>query len=277
MRRALNQDSGPADHLLARCVLLLCAVLMLLAGCTGLSQPPANGTDVIGAKVISLPGGAFPLHATERTGTGAHAQVFIEGDGRPWRAGGRIISDDPTPHNTPMLEWMLRTPAPALYLGRPCYFRKTAPGCHPLLWTYSRYSKTVVDSMHSALLHWLEQHPHIDELTLTGHSGGGVLALLLAERIPQARTVLAIATPVDIDAWADLHGYGRLFHSLNPASQADWRTDVTRLLVFGQKDAQVPPKVFAAVASSIPGVQVRIVEGAGHDCCAGYESVMPSR
>ena len=172
---------------------------------------------------------------------------------------------------------MLRTPAPALYLGRPCYFRKTAPGCHPLLWTYSRYSKTVVDSMHSALLHWLEQHPHIDELTLTGHSGGGVLALLLAERIPQARTVLAIATPVDIDAWADLHGYGRLFHSLNPASQADWRTDVTRLLVFGQKDAQVPPKVFAAVASSIPGVQVRIVEGAGHDCCAGYESVMPSR
>lgn len=236
----------------------------MLAGCTGVSPLPANGTDALGAKVITLPGGAFPLHALERTGSGTHARVFIEGDGRPWRAGGRIIADDPTPRKTPMLDWMLHTPAPALYLGRPCYFRQTAPDCHPMLWTYARYSQTVVDSMHSALRHWLEQHPHIEELTLTGHSGGGVLALLLAERIPQVRSVLAIAAPVDIDAWADLHGYGRLFGSTNPASQTQWRTDVTRLLVFGQKDAQVPPDVFAAAASKIPGAQVRIVEGAEH-------------
>lgn len=274
MRRALSQRNGPAAYLLARCVLLLFAVMPLLSSCTTASTPRAYGMTEIAAEVVSLPGQSFTLHAVERTGNGNHAHVFIEGDGRPWRAGGRIISDDPTPRHTPMLDWMLRVPAPALYLGRPCYFQQPTQDCHPLLWTYARYSETVVTSMHSALLHWLEEHPHIEELTLTGHSGGGILALLLAERIPEVRNVLTIAAPVDVDAWSDLHGYGRLFGSINPAAQTAWRPDVTRLLLYGQKDSQVPAAVFAPAAGKIPGAKVRVVKRAEHGCCADYESAL---
>lgn len=269
MPRALSYRNGPADHLLARCAVLVW--LILLWGCSSTSSSDSVGAD---AQVISLPGGRYLLHAVEHAGEGTHALVFIEGDGRPWRAGGRIISDDPTPRNTPMHDRMLRAQSPALYLGRPCYFQKSSPDCSFLLWTFARYSQTVVDSMHGGLLYWLEQHPHVGEVTLVGHSGGGVLALLLAEKVPQARKVIAIAAPLDIDAWADLHGYERLFGSLNPAQQEQWRPNVSRLLVFGRQDSEVPPDLFARVAHNIPGARVLVVEDAGHGCCQDYQKAL---
>ena len=269
MHRALNSHTGPAGNLLAHSCLLI--GLLWLTACTSVTNKLDARAPLDGAVVTSLPGGQFSLYAVERTGVGRHARVFIEGDGRPWLAGGRAISDNPTPRKTPLLDWMMQTPGPALYLGRPCYFEQDSPACHPMLWTYSRYSETVLDSMQAALNHWLAHQPDINELTLIGHSGGGVLALLLAERIPQTSSVVAIATPLDIDRWAGLHGYGRLFDSINPAQQTEWRPDVTRQLLFGEKDSQVPAKAFLPAAQKVPEARVHVIENAEHACCLSYQ------
>ena len=83
--------------------------------------------------------------------------------------------------------------------------------------------------------------------------------------------VVAIATPLDIDRWADLHGYGRLFDSINPAQQTEWRPDVTRQLLFGEKDSQVPAKAFLPAAQKVPEARVHVIENAEHACCLSYQ------
>ena len=247
----------------------LLLLLAILAGCvTAPVERLASQARLAGLQPVSLPAADFMLQGFERATAGRHARIYIEGDGRPWRAGGRVIADDPSPRNLPALTWMASLPGPSLYLGRPCYFQTSAqPACNAMLWTYGRYSDQVVAAMAQGLQSWLQRHPQIDSLTLVGHSGGGVLALLLAERVPVVVEVVTLAAPTDVALWAQLHQYTPLFASLNPADIEQWRPQVRRRLFFGEQDRQVPPASFVASAQTIPGAQVSVVPGIGHDCC----------
>lgn len=241
---------------------------MLLAGCTTSLERAEQRAQASGLKAVVLAGGSFSLKSFEREALGSHAMVFIEGDGRPWRSGGRVLADDPTPRRLLALQWMQQVPGPALYLGRPCYLRSTAEQpCGAMLWSYARYSEQVLQSMTMALEEWLHRRDGITSLTLVGHSGGGVLALLLAERVLITNKVVVLSAPVDIDLWTELHGYTPLFASLNPVKQQEWRTGVQRRFYFGEHDAQVPAEHFVPAARRIPNAQVAVVSGAGHDCC----------
>jgi len=249
-----------------RLIALLICMAVMLTGCAtstgGLATRLPAGHA---ASVISLNGNGFQLAAAVRPGEGESNTVFIEGDGRPWISGGRRVSDDPTPRHTPMLQQFLDAPPPALYLGRPCYFGMGPEAlCHPALWTFSRYSPRVLEAMGAGLRTWLDRQPGQKRVTLIGHSGGGVLALLLAERVPEVNRVIVYAGPVDIERWSKLHGFTPLFDSLNPAGQATWRTDVQRTLIFGEQDRQVPPAAFVDAAERIPGANVVTLPGDGH-------------
>ncbi|SDR91126.1 hypothetical protein SAMN05216198_0747 [Halopseudomonas litoralis] len=263
-RRGLT---GPAVTLPAR-LLFSCLLVLLATACTSLNQRLDGTARQAGLVALTLPGGNHALHSFERQTAGRHALVFIEGDGRPWRAGGRIVSADPTPANPQALKWLQQTSGPALYLGRPCYGNAALPACHPTLWTYSRYSPVIIDSMALGLKHWLDQHPDIESVTLAGYSGGGVLALLLGERDLPVSRVIALSSPLDIHLWADQHGYGRLFNSVNPAEIDSWRADRERHFYFGAQDAKVPPQLFAEAVRDIPGARLHIIEGIGHQCCS---------
>tara|TARA_R110000850_G_C9982435_1_gene466137 strand:+ start:192 stop:1025 length:834 start_codon:yes stop_codon:yes gene_type:complete len=246
----------------------LISSIALLTSCASTSERPDAQARESGLDNLAIAGGPFILQAYERVMPGSHAHVFIEGDGRPWRSGGRVISEDPTPKRLLALGWMDKVPGPTLYLGRPCYLTSVADqSCDSLLWTYGRYSELVVQSMATGLESWLRLRPQITSLTVVGHSGGGVLALLLAERVVSVDQVIAVSTPVDIDLWAAMHRYTPLFASLNPARQHTWRKNVQRRLYFGEHDREVPPEAFLPAARVLPGVSVRIVEGVDHDCC----------
>ena len=67
-----------------------------------------------------------------------------------------------------------------------------------------------------------------ERVLLFGHSGGGVLAVLLAPRVPETAGLVTVAANLDIDRWADLHGYPRLHQSLNPARQPPLRWPADR-------------------------------------------------
>lgn len=260
--------TGPTVPLSAR-LFLGWLLLWLATGCVPLSTPSlAEIASGAGLQPVQLAGGAHLLHSYHRQGAGPHALVFLEGDGRPWRAGGRVVSPDPTPARPQALIWMSQTAGPALYLGRPCYGAPTAPGCNPLLWTYGRYSTAVVDSMALGLNDWLDQHPEVESITLVGYSGGGVLALLLGERNLPVTQVITLSSPLDTDIWSDHHRYGRLFASLNPAAIRRWRADRQRHLYFGAKDKQVPAPLFIESAGQIPHAQLHIIPEVGHQCCA---------
>jgi pimeloyl-ACP methyl ester carboxylesterase len=164
--------------------------------------------------------------------------VYIEGDGSPWRTTTEV-SHDPTPRQPIVLDLMAMDPAPALYLGRACYLGfADEPPCAPRLWTSERYGERVVGSMSAALKCVLEGLPSL-AITFIGHSGGGTLALLLAERFPNTRAVVTLAGNLDHRAWTDSHGYTPLTLSLNPTDRPALAPNVKELHVVGGADRNI--------------------------------------
>ena len=45
------------------------------------------------------------------------------------------------------------------------------------------------------------------EVTFVGYSGGGVLAVLIAERLDNVAGVITVGANLDTDAWTEHHGY----------------------------------------------------------------------
>ncbi|HHI92945.1 MAG TPA: alpha/beta hydrolase [Gammaproteobacteria bacterium] len=171
--------------------------------------------------------------------------VYIEGDGIPW-VRRQIITADPTPSEPLMLQLMAQDSHPAIYLGRPCYYGMARDSaCNPWVWTYGRYSEQVVESMRVALAALINANT-ISSLVLIGHSGGGTLAMLLAERVPQTRLVVTLAGNLDTDAWTARHGYTPLEYSLNPAHRPPLPRHIDQLHYVGKNDKNVPPEMLKA-------------------------------
>lgn len=253
----------------AGCIFFLACSLLLLTvtGCSPLGNRLETLATTAHLQQRWIEGGPFKLLALERTDTSADIDIYIEGDGRPWSGGGTRISSDPTPRKPSALELMSADPLGQLYLGRPCYFGTAdSPSCESRLWTFDRYGETVVAAMTDALQKWSATHSN-GRITLIGYSGGGVLALLIAERLPAIQRVIAIATPVDHERWTKLHDYTALYGSINPAELVNWRPHVERIFIFGADDDNVPPAVFAPLAARIKDARIIVLPDEGHDCC----------
>ncbi len=192
--------------------------------------------------------------------------IYFSGDGTPWIHGTQI-ANDPTPREPLELRLMLEDPAPAVYIGRPCYLGlATAPGCGPASWTVGRYSEGTVASMTSAVQAVLEDSP-ASHVVLIGYSGGGVLAMLVANREARISTVVTVGANLDVRAWTELHGYSPLSQSLDPANVQEWRSSLRQIHLVGTDDGNVPPWIATNFAKGRPAVEVRTMAGFDHRCC----------
>jgi hypothetical protein len=192
--------------------------------------------------------------------------IYFSGDGTPFVRPTRIAAD-PTPRDPVEVRLMLEDPAPSVFIGRPCYQGlANAPGCNATLWSVARYSEAVVVSM-TAAVRAVVDGSRATHITLIGHSGGGVLALLVAQRIARIGTVVTIASNLDVDAWALLHGYSALSLSLNPATQTLWRNSLRQIHLVGASDRNVPPSIVEGFARGRSGIEVRVLPGFDHRCC----------
>jgi pimeloyl-ACP methyl ester carboxylesterase len=212
-----------------------------------------------------LEGAAFRhvVYRNSVTGTGALLHVYIEGDGTPIR--GDIISADPTPRDPLMLKLMREDSAPSIYLGRPCYFGLSADtGCSPADWTFHRFSPEVLDSMEVVLRAEIAR-TRAARVALFGHSGGGAIAVLLAERTESVVRVVTIGPTLDIGAWCRLHGYSPLIGSMNPVDLASHRSGLDVLHLVGARDTNTPPSFVAAAARG--DARVEVIRDADHNCC----------
>lgn len=240
--------------------------MLLLAGCApaALRVDRHAGDYGFARSVVETPLFAHVVYrnAAER-GDGA-LHVYIEGDGMPWIAR-RHVAADPTHATTLMLELMALDPAPSVYLGRPCYlgFARRAP-CTPRDWTSDRYSPRIVESMRLALLQVAgDKRP----LLLFGHSGGGALAMLMAENLPNVRVVVTLAGVLNVRGWTDYHRYTPLTGSLDPARRPPLPPGLHQLHLAGGRDRNVPARLVEQYSRRQPQAEYRFFARFDHDCC----------
>ena len=222
-----------------------------------------------------LPGDGFQhvVYRKDMPSVGATLHVYIEGDGTPWLRK-TVVSYDPTPGNPLMLRLMAIDSAPSIYLGRPCYFGLAqTPPCEPLYWTYERYSEKIVASMRAALRGYLRAYD-LWCIVFFGHSGGGTLAMLLAERFPETTAVVTVAGNLNVSAWAAHHGYSALSGSLNPADRPKLPEQVKQIHYVGTMDRTVPPALIEPVIVGQINARLIPVDGFNDYCC--WEQYWPS-
>jgi len=208
-------------------------------------------------------GDGFPhLVLSSPRASGRALHVYLDGDGTP-EAGGHPTAD-PTPRDPLVLDLMALDGLPAVYVGRPCYHGLATAACTPALWTSARYSESVVASMAAAVRRVVDARG-VTQVTWIGYSGGGVLAVLLATRVPQTVGVVTIAANLDIDAWSDHHGTPRLSASLNPARQPAPAPSVHQRHYAGGRDTTVPASITRQGAP--PGAHLIVIADYDHRCC----------
>ncbi len=191
-----------------------------------------------------------------------NVNIYLEGDGRAWK-GRTKVSRDPTPLYPLALDLMRQDPGPAYYLTRPCYQNLKDENCTPELWTHKRYSNEVLDELARAIQFIAKDNYR--SVTVIGYSGGGALALLLVDKVPEITRVVTIAGNLDTDAWTNLHDYSPLKGSLNPAL-TKMRDEVEYWHFAGREDKNIPPELGRKVHGR-KGHKLFIIEGFNHRCC----------
>lgn len=274
--RAGKRRVGAARRMPLRAqVVGMLGVLCSLLACTPAAVRVDRQAAELGLTRRIVQGEGFAHVVYEKAGgTRASAlHVYLEGDGTPWIRE-RWIATDPTPRNPLMLRLMALDPGERVYLGRPCYHGLAAmPSCTPELWTFGRYSAPVVDSMVTAVRKLLAERGN-PALYLFGHSGGGTLAMLLAERLANTRAVVTLAGNLDIEAWARHHHYTPLVGSLNPAHRPPLAPTVQQLHLVGTDDRLIPPALADGAVARRANSRVVTIKDFTHTCC--WEAVWPA-
>ena len=204
------------------------------------------------------------VYAPEREATSQSVNVYIEGDGVAWQWR-FFISDDPTPRRGLMLSLMGQDTGNTLYVGRPCYFGLAVDQqCHADYWTFSRFSEKVVNSMVEVIA---KRTADFKDVVLIGHSGGGALALLIAERLPKTVAVVTVAGNIDTDAWVGHHRYTPLYGSLNPVKRKPLPSSIRQLHLVGGQDTVMPPGLVKDWVRRQSGAELWEIPDNSHLCC----------
>lgn len=201
--------------------------------------------------------------------------VYLEGDGLAWLSRNQP-SLDPTPVQPVSLQLALAHPRAAgeavAYLGRPCQYMRGSH-CRTALWTSHRFSAEVVASTQAAI-DQIKTRAGAQSITLVGHSGGGVLAALVAARRNDVERLVTIASPLDHARWTRELRLTPLTGSLNPIHDIDRLRQIDQVHVIGLKDAVVPPSVVRGFvgelqSGSTPSKTTEVIEldGFDHLCC----------
>ncbi|MBN2701697.1 MAG: alpha/beta hydrolase [Methylothermaceae bacterium] len=248
-------------------IFLMSVLCCLLSGCLAPAKLLDRQAQSLGLTQFRLRGEHFEhiAYANDRracTGGGLH--VYLEGDGIAWLTKNRV-SPDPTPDHSCLLPLMAKDPAPAVYLGRPCYHGLAhAAGCRPRLWTQARYGEAVVASMTAALRRIVGDKPC--RPVLIGYSGGGTLAMLMAARSPAVGGVVTLAGNLNVAEWSERHGYSPLEASYDPARQSPLSKNIFQIHIAGERDDNIPLTLIRKEAGRQPNARLIVLPELNHRC-----------
>lgn len=196
--------------------------------------------------------------------------VFIEGDGFAWRTRNQP-SPNPTPEDPVGLKLAFNfarenSNKNVLYLARPCQYTKpeSNPSCHSRYWTSHRYAEEVVAATNLAITQIV---PAGAKLDLWGYSGGAALAILVAARRDDVKSIHTVAGNLDPSLLNKHHGVSPLISSLDPLSFAQKLSLVPQVHYVGEHDTVVPKKIaesWRAQSGFSSSVLIHVVPNATH-------------
>lgn len=201
----------------------------------------------------------FPVHAWLRTRGSATLTVVIEGDGASWFNPG-WPPPDPTPESSQAAALALALPGLVAYLARPCQFEMTS-ACRIAHWTSARFAPELVDALDETL-NQLKRAAGATRLRLVGHSGGGVMAALLATRRADVIGVVTLMAPLAVAEWTRQLELSPL-SGLDPMRQM--ALNVPAVHVAGGRDSIVPAVIVRAYVAAKGGEYAEWPE-ADHAC-----------
>lgn len=251
----------------ALCLFLL--ALLQLQACAG--GDPRQAARALGASrgfaETLYPTPYFILYGQFRPGTGDVLRAYIEGDGHAWQSRTRP-STDPTPHNPVGLRLALADPSPAplLYLARPCQYARgeALRHCATRYWTSARLSEEVISSLDAAVSA-AKAHSGARHVALVGFSGGGGAAALLAARRRDVVFLGSMAGNLHLSAWTGLHRLSPLSESLEPFAVAPALHDLPQRHLSSRSDKAMPPELSAGFCRAARQPEsCRVVEGIPH-------------
>lgn len=191
--------------------------------------------------------------------------IYLEGDGNPW--GRWRPRANPNSRQLTALNLMVLDEQQSVYLNRPCYgYTSPPPPCTPEMWTARRYAPEVVDSLNAGI-NEIKEQSGAEQLVLFGHSGGGSLAMLLADQRADVLAVVTLAANLDHQKWAEMLEYSPLVGSLNPAELEPMPEEILRWHYAAGRDRHVPAEVVKAVAQNDPDARFILKPDYDHNCC----------
>lgn len=251
----------PSLHkkLLLRAALPLLAGLLVFSGCA--SPKTASSWDWMleegashGLRPVSFNSGMFELAGMMRTGTEPESTlvVYIEGDGHALNEKNEL-TDDPTPRTPLSFLLAVSDPAPKLlYLARIGQFNKHNTGnAYKKYWGNARFSVEAALAANQAI-DQAKSMAKAERIQLIGFSGGGGLAVILAEQRPDVASLVTVAALLNTAWWAQEYlpskgghkDYSGAFNlSINPADQASNISSLPQLHFSGSQDAKIPPEM----------------------------------
>lgn len=216
--------------------------LLLLTSCSG-HDSRQKSADMVAAHYGFLShmvkAGSFWLQTYQKVSDPTLPYVvYIEGDGFAFKNKWQI-SDDPTPKR-PMLLDLAATDhrANIIYIARPCQYGAITADhqCNNAYWTTKRMSEEVVTSINGAI----KGISHGKPVDLIGYSGGGGIAVLIAARNPQIRSIITIAGNLDHVRFNQYHKVRPMIGSLNPIDVVMKVRNIPQVHYSGGEDTIVP-------------------------------------
>lgn len=240
------------------------AIALLLAGCAQMPLSPVRSLDALAdAGFVPAPASPVVKSLLRQAGEAPAINIYLEGDGAPWFL--RMLPPrDPTPLQPVAARLALGDSAALVgYVGRPCQFLESVPlrDCSPSLWTNERFGDSAIALTGAAIDGLLSGLPPGRRLNLIGFSGGGTLALLVAAGRADVDCVVTLASPLDIDAWSDMNGVGRLAGSRNPARPNAALSRLRQTHVYGAADRIVPVAAVGRYHNFSGDSQVKVFAG----------------
>jgi dienelactone hydrolase len=218
---------------------------------------------------VSAAGRVLATAAPAPQPAGPVLTVVFEGDGAAHDARGRPTAD-PTPKHPVGLDIARRWPGdgPKAWVGRLCqYVRDRDPACAEADWTVGRFSEAAVAAADAAV-DLLKARTGAERVVLAGWSGGGVIAVLVAQRRGDVAGVATFAAPLDLSAWTVSQGLTPLSASHDPAAEG-WRgPPPPQVHMLGAFDPVAPPRLIQPAARRLAGsAGVVAVMPEEHACC----------
>nr|CRH05528.1 conserved protein of unknown function [Candidatus Magnetococcus massalia] len=263
--------------------LMLWLLLLGVTGCVGVPTPAERHQTARELAVehdltpLHLPAERFYLLAMQTPAYspgGEVAHIYLEGDGRSWASRWRVAKD-PTPVDPIGLKLMVADKAPLRgWLGRPCQYQKPMVQgprdrvCKQAYWSTHRYAPELVKAMGQGL-DQLKQRLKVEKLVLIGYSGGGPMALLLANRRDDVLRVITVAANLDIAAWVRWHRVSPLV-GLDPGMELDSLKRIPQIHLSGADDRVAPALLQQRFRARLPAsapITLQTIPKTDHTCC----------